>query len=302
MPSGNGMADPAEGLRLPNVSLSIGGVSGRTAAGGRFSLAAVPEGMQPVQINSASLPAYFSVGPAQSLTVPAGSEVGIPVLLALGSNAHPNLYMAIGDSITVGDGSSDRRGYLPYLENDLDAYWGGTARLVNEGVEAKRSTQGEAMIGAALRRNNPAYALVLFGTNDFNNPACKSDLSECDTVDALRSMILQTRDAGALPVLGTVPPVNPEWLDHNPDERNEWARQINVLVRAMAAEQHVALADIHADFLRKPTLSSLFRDDKHPNDAGYEVIARSFFDAITRPVGASASGRSGPGFVPSIGR
>ena len=38
--------------------------------------------------------------------------------------------------------------------------------------------------------------------------------------------------------------------------------------------------------------AALFEDDKHPNDAGYRVIARAFFDAITKPLSTSSSGRA----------
>ena len=70
---------------------------------------------------------------------------------------------------------------------------------------------------------------------------------------------------------------------------------MNVLVRAMAAQERAPLAEVHGDFLKQPSLSALFADDKHPNDAGYRVMSRSFFDAITKPIGATASGR-GRGF------
>ena len=60
---------------------------------------------------------------------------------------------------------------------------------------------------------------------------------------------------------------------------------MNDLVRQLAARHKVALADVHKDFLKQPNLSALFSDSVHPNDAGYKVMSRSFFDAITKPVG-----------------
>jgi lysophospholipase L1-like esterase len=104
-------------------------------------------------------------------------------------------------------------------------------------------------------------------------------------------MVLQTRDAGAFPVVGTIPPVNPSYVDRRPEERNDWVRRMNDLVRAMAKQEAAPVADVHAEFLKEASLAALFADDKHPNDAGFQVIKRAFFGAITRPIAASGSAR-----------
>jgi len=52
----------------------------------------------------------------------------------------------------------------------------------------------------------------------------------------------------------------------------------------MAKQERVAIAEIHGDFLKQQSLPALFADYLHPNDAGYEVIARSFTNAITKPL------------------
>ena len=51
--------------------------------------------------------------------------------------------------------------------------------------------------------------------------------------------------------------------------------------------------DLEAAFLRAPSLPALFADHVHPSDAGYEVMAQAFFEAITRPQ-AAAAGFGGP--------
>ena len=104
-------------------------------------------------------------------------------------------------------------------------------------------------------------------------------------------MIVQTREAGAFPVLGTIPPVNPAYVDKGADARNDWVKLMNGFVRTMATQERVALADVHADLLKQANLAALFSDQLHPNDDGYRVISRSFFNAITRPVGAASSRR-----------
>jgi lysophospholipase L1-like esterase len=49
---------------------------------------------------------------------------------------------------------------------------------------------------------------------------------------------------------------------------------------------------VHGDFLKQSSLPSLFNDFVHPNDTGYRVMSRSFFDAVTKPASTSGSGRA----------
>ena len=105
-------------------------------------------------------------------------------------------------------------------------------------------------------------------------------------------MVLQARDAGAFPIVGTIPPVNPIYVDRDAAARNDWVSRMNDLVRAMARQERAPIAEIHGDFLKQPSLAALFEDDMHPNDVGYRVIARAFFDAITKPLSTSSSGRA----------
>jgi len=295
----NGVADGAEVVRLPSVGVSIGGQSGTTTSGGRFSLPSVPNGAQTAQARSDTLPAYFTC-PGVSVSVPTSADVPVGARLALGPRNRPNVYLAFGDSITFGTGSSDEEGYVDDLRAQLRSFWG-RADMANEGIPATRSYQGEARLPGDLASVRPAYALILYGTNDWNEPECRNAFP-CYTIDALRSMVQDTKSAGAFPILGTIPPVNPAFADRNPTERNDWVRRMNELVRQMAAAERVPVAEIHGDFLKQPSLPPLFADFLHPNDAGYQLVSQAFFRAITQPLpGASAASfdEAGPAlFVP----
>jgi lysophospholipase L1-like esterase len=285
----NGIADPAEAVRLPSVGVTVGGVAASTTTGGRFSLPRVPNGSQPAQARPETLPAYFVAGSPLTVSVPPSGEVAVPAVLALGARAKANVYLAFGDSITWGQGSSDGSGYADILEADLRAF-GGRGTVIADGVPGTKSDRGEGRLGASLRTQRPAYLLILYGTNDWNDAECREELP-CYTIDALRSMVLQTRDAGAFPVVGTIPPVNPSYVDRRPEERNDWVRRMNDLVRAMAKQEGAPVADVHAEFLKEASLGALFEDFLHPNDTGFQVIKRAFFGAITRPIAASGSAR-----------
>lgn len=286
----NGALDAGEAVRFPGVTVSIGGRTGQSASQGRFTVSSVPDGAQSASANPDTLPAYFTAGEPVAVSVPASGEVQVPATLAIGRN-RPNVYLAFGDSITAGNGAETSGGYPDYLHADLRTYWG-AAEMINEGDPGTKSDQGEGRLAALLARHRPAYVLILYGTNDWNDPQCRNHFP-CYTIDALRSMVLQARDAEAWPVLGTIPPVNPAYEDKDEYERNAWVTRMNDELRAMAQQEHVAVAEIHDDFMAQPNLSGLFSDFLHPNDAGYQVMARSWREAITRPLGATSSSRRG---------
>ena len=53
--------------------------------------------------------------------MPATEEVLVP--LTLPTSRRPNVYMAFGDSLTVGEGSSDGEGYRGRLDQQLCPTW-----------------------------------------------------------------------------------------------------------------------------------------------------------------------------------
>ena len=289
----NGLLDATEVVRLPGVTVSIGGHTATSGTGGRFTVDGVAAGAQQATLRPESLPAYFTAGTPVSVTAPqTGGDVAVPAVLAIGARARPNVYLAFGDSITWGEGSSDGGGYRDFLDVQLRAYWG-AGDTINDGIPGTKSAVGESRIASSLSRYRPAYVLILYGTNDWNDAECRNSFP-CYTIDALRSIVLQARYGGAMPVVGTIPPVNPLYVDRQAEERNDWVKRMNDLVRTMARQESAPIAEVHGDFLKQPSLSALFADDKHPNDQGYLVMSRSFFDAITKPLAGSAAAAGPP--------
>jgi lysophospholipase L1-like esterase len=292
--NGDGVMQSIEVGRVPGVEVAIGG---RTAVSerltGRAIVAGVPEGTQSISVRAATLPAYYQAsGTAQSLSVPQapGNDATVALRLDIGDN-HPFLYMAFGDSITDGDGAMQHEGgYRGLLQDALRAHFGGAAEIVNEGQSGSKSDVGAERIGASLNRQRPAYTLILYGTNDYVRAECQVDFP-CYTIDALRSMVGAARAAGSKPVLATIPPAHP--VQAQPG-RNGWIGSMNELIRPMARQEGVPVADVYAAFMRAPDLAALFTDRLHPNDRGYEVISAEFLAAITRPLGASTAAARRP--------
>jgi lysophospholipase L1-like esterase len=217
---------------------------------------------------------------ARTDSLPADKAAPVPLQLDVGPG-RADTYMAFGDSITDGKGSSDTLGYRVRLQRRLEAHFG-VATVVNEGVPGTRTGRGLERIGEALAEHRPAYTLILYGTNDWNKAACKHD-DDCPTVENLTAIVRAVRAAGSLPVLGTIIPANPApaYSVKNPPSRNAWIDQTNTSLRLMAQNEGVLVADLHAAFMAYGDLVPLFSDHVHPSDLGYEVIATEFLRVIT---------------------
>jgi lysophospholipase L1-like esterase len=273
---GDGRLDADETARVPGVEVRVGTGAAATAAGSGRALVMAPGGAQTVTVDPATLPPFFTPGAPVPVQVPATADVTFPLGLPIGDN-RPGVYLAYGDSLTLGEGSSDGAGYVNRLESMLQAHFG-SASLFREGRQGRITESGVRFIEDAVNRHRPAYTLIMMGTNDWNLPSCQ-DRVPCEALDNLREMVRLTRGQRSLPVLATIPPVNPA-INAG---RNDWVSRMNGLLRTMAAQEGAALADVYAAFQQKEDLPSLFTDQVHPNDAGYQVIAQAFFDGISRP-------------------
>lgn len=293
--NGNGQLDGSEAVRVPGVEVVIGTGTGTSAPGtGQAAVTGIREGAQTVAVRTESVPAYFQPAPPVPIQVPGSTEVRIPLTLPIGHN-NPNVYLGLGDSITNGDGSSDGLGYVLKLQNLLGPHFG---RAEVHAIGRQGDSSAETAEGGTTRRTlgwfDPAYTLILLGTNDWQDQTCQNQgPAACFTIDALRSIVEQVKDWDSLPVLATIIPANPSMA---PAGRNVWYDEVNVRIKALAQEQKVTLADLNADFKAAGSLPALFADDVHPNDAGYQVMAQGWWKAITRARSAAASSSPRFGF------
>lgn len=277
----DGVLDDSELARLPGVTVDVAGSSARTAA--RSGIAQVPgllPGQASASVRAASLPRFYVAGSARTVDVPAQPALSLPVTLPIGAN-RPNIYMAYGDSITQGEGSSDERGYLPLLEQRLrDSFGAGT--LVEDSAPGTTSRDGTRRIAADLRSVQPAWVLVHYGTNDW---VFCDDVPSCDTIDSLRTIVQRIKAAGSLPVLATIIPANTGFSAKAPPERNEFIAETNVGVRALAQAEGALLVDLEAAFVQaaRGNYAPFYVDHVHPNDRGYTLMANTFFAALSSP-------------------
>jgi lysophospholipase L1-like esterase len=294
--NGNGGMDASEAASVPNVSVTIGGVQGVSQPGsGYVALDGVPAGNDAVTVGS--LPPFYAPGLPVTLTVPQPPGVGfyVPVELPIGSNT-PGVYMAFGDSITDGDGSNDDQGYRKMLQNLLRSnFRAGT--VINQGIGGTRSIEGSARLPRSLSDVQPAYTLILYGTNDWNDTECRTDFP-CYTIEALRTMIHQAKSRQSLPVIATIIPCNTGYDARTPPERNQWVSDMNDLIRPLAQQEGALLVDMYAAFMAAPDFHTLMSDHVHPNEDGYTIMANEWFKAISQPAAAAQSREVAPPVMP----
>lgn len=197
----------------------------------------------------------------------------------IGSNLiYAETIIGYGDSITAGTPyityypkGARVGGYEPPLEALL-ADASAPSKVKNYGYPGELSTDGVNRINGVLNANSgAAYILILEGANDVY-----TGISSQTTVYNLGIMIDKSIAHNIKPVIGTMTPhpysrVN---TDYNPG------------IIAIAQQKGAQLADLYTR-LSSNWFGLSVSDRLHPNRAGYERMAQTWFDTIFRSGGVA---------------
>jgi lysophospholipase L1-like esterase len=200
-----------------------------------------------------------------------------------GAQTAPKTYVAFGDSITKGIGDDPARpsqGY-PFRLQTLLQTVGQSVTVVNAGVGGERTPEGLSRIDAVLAGVpvKPGDGLILMeGTNDISR-----SISLETTIFNLDTMATKAETLGMGVIHATVIPREP---DAKVDAANILCDQLNGSIRNLAGQRGRAEADPNEVYRNLANLFGSFYsnlpDDPvgHPNPAGYDVLARIFFNVI----------------------
>ena len=169
--------------------------------------------------------------------------------------------LCAGDSITVGYGVSVS--YPTRLHNNTGL------EVINVGRGGMWASYGLNHIDEWLAQYNPTHVLILFGTNDTNDPNQDYKKAAEEVMKTARKVLAY----GAIPIVGTIPPK----IGSRTNQMSR-VRVFNDHLRSRTALESILLADIQAAF---GSGSGLFLSDGfHPNDRGAELIANTFAEKL----------------------
>ena len=218
--------------------------------------------------------------------------------------------IAFGDSITAGEdgtaltmmsqGTSNLLSYFPMvllvgreyptvLQNEMRNRYtlqSSAITVKNAGERAERAGDSSTLARFSREVINGGHQAVLLmeGSNDLLEEYLGSAGASRRAIENLRAMARQARGAGIRPYLATLPPASRE-SPCGPPCRGvivELVPGFNEQIRGIASLENIPLVDVFAAFGGDRSLLSA--DGLHPNAAGYERIAHTFFDAIKATV------------------
>lgn len=235
-------------------------------------------------------------------------SLSLVVIIGGSSACAHNVYVAFGDSITKGMGDdipANGEGYPPLLSQMLPAP---NNTVINAGNPGDTSSDGANKISTVLSNNSDAtHVLIQFGTNDAR---ASTSVSVDDYRTNVRKIIRAVEDAGKRPLLAKVPilyrgkdamqpPCNA--ASASAQTVNQRIREYNEVIGQLAAEYNLEVApgqslsppDFYSYFestnVDSAGKSVEFSDCVHPNDIGYQSMARLWAAVLQVPQGDGQS-------------
>ena len=244
-----------------------------------------------------SAPVTLTCSPASGATFEAGSTrvmctasdsggrsatCGFGVTVAAIPELTRTRFLAFGDSLTEGKLSrtlsllvdSPPHSYpAKLLEQLRERYTAQEITVINEGFGGERATESLSRFMQVLAEHRPEAVLILHGVNDLNG-ADEARLQ--GAVNAVEQLVNHARDHGMTVFVATLPPFSPDGKAGCP----ECVDPYNDRIRDMVAVRGAVLVDVYEAWGARTDL--IGADGLHPTEAGYEVVATQFFEAIRR--------------------
>jgi lysophospholipase L1-like esterase len=253
-----------------------------------FALPATSGGSAPVNVTCAPASgAAFAFGSTTvACTATDGTGVSATCNFAVSVKAIPELtrtrFLTFGDSLTEGKISltismlvdSPSHSYPAKLARLLtERYTSQQPVVLNDGFGGELASASPGRLAEAIDDHRPEAILLMHGVNDLNSPA--TGIVQA-TVDAIEELTKRALQSGATTFVATLPPLGPGGKAGCP----ECVEPLNDRIRAMAAAKGAVLVDVHAAWGNRTGLMGA--DGIHPTEAGYQVIAEAFFEAIKK--------------------
>jgi len=162
--------------------------------------------------------------------------------------------VCFGDSLTYGTGASEDRDYPSQLSGMI------SMPVTNAGVPGDTTATALARLEDDVLSESPRIVLITLGGNDLKNKVPKEKAFR-----NLRSIITSIQNEGALVIVAGV---------DIPFYGRGFGKAYKELCNEVGA---VLIPNIFKGIMGNPKLMS---DPIHPNDDGYKVMAKKFYEAM----------------------
>jgi lysophospholipase L1-like esterase len=145
--------------------------------------------------------------------------------------------------------------------------------ISNGGVAGEQATWSTThpRLARLMSEARPELLILMEGANDLNNiPPDSTNVSP--VVAAMEDMVKDARGRGVQVMVATIPPQRPGGKGN----AGALLAKYNNELKLMASKKDAMLVDINA----LVPLSMIGQDGLHPTEAGYQLIAEIFLDAI----------------------
>jgi len=205
------------------------------------------------------------------------------ILIVGVSNVKSETIISFGDSITTGwpyinyPPNGERvGGYEPNLETLL-ANIGHSSQVLNYGVPGETTAEGVNRIDDVLSLHKAHYVLLMEATNDI-----LLGVSAHTTVFNLGVMIDKCHSHEIEAIIATL----------TPNSEKDVNAGYNPAINLTASQRGAKVADQYGALA--PEWETLSDDGLHPNEAGYQVMAQTWFDTLgLTPQGVDDGGGGG---------
>ena len=157
--------------------------------------------------------------------------------------------ICFGNSLTAGEGADSGLGFPELLQKEIER------PVFNAGQSGETTAEALLRLQKDVLEKEPYLALVEFGANDFLKNVPKEE-----TIKNLEQIIEKIQDKGAIVVLLEV--------------RTGYTKDFKKLAKKY---QLLLVPNLLQGILTNPELKT---DAVHPNDKGYEIIAKRILEEI----------------------
>jgi lysophospholipase L1-like esterase len=228
--------------------------------------------------------------PLQRFQVPLGEVNSLAAWLASSAevagereatvDAFPYRFLAFGDSITLGAyplNNPSQPPFNPYpsiLQATLQTRSDPRYNVVNGGEAGERTGSGAERAKLLVREYKPHYVLIMEGTNDVTHAIPPAQVYE-NLKLMLANVTKNAEVVGVWPMLATlIPRQEGTYLLEQTRLMNELA------IIPLANDRRVPLAHQWQAFMDYGDWRSLLWDDRHPNQAGLQLISDTFYASV----------------------